>query len=71
MNMLNKNTAKRNSSRSLDPGVVPSIGNFADKREAEEIKDLNVLYNLFPKDSKIRRAAENKLERIKRSSDLQ
>jgi len=65
----NKSVVKRSRPAPVDPAVIPSMGTYSDKKEAEGIKDLNVLLNLFPKDPKIRSAAQKKLRQLNKKED--
>lgn len=62
-NKNNSNASKHSNKPSLESGAMPSMGNYMDKKEAEELKDLNVLYSLFPKDGNLRKAAEKKFRK--------
>ena len=69
-NRKNNNIVRREKKAPLDAAVLPSMDKYASKSDAEEIKDLNVLFNLFPNDAKIRRAAEKQLKKIKNDDEM-
>lgn len=65
LNSFNKNPSpKKPKPLPMAPGAIPSLGKFVDKQEAEKIKELTQLLNLFPEGSDIKKAAKKKLKKL-------